>query len=240
MAKNSLIYSNYDDLEIDIFGDKSSLVLFTLFQNGSSEISVNQIAKTANVSVGLAHKVIKHLVYVGFVKSTGLRTNKKFYCAEAGSLLIGWIDQYSILKKTKRKAFEFADPNIAQLDNLNLVPAVHTAAKILFHSKATNLNSKEYYLSEWSKLPKIVEKLNLVEMDRGYQLLLIKPYYKSLVSLMNNNNVSESTLNSYELLTFLDLIHYPIRGLEQAEVLFKKSSFLKSISSWSKIENAIG
>jgi len=47
-------------------------------------------------------------------------------------------------------------------------------------------------------------------------------------------------MQAYAILTILDLLHFPVRGIEQAETLFRKTESIKSICNWSDIENAIG
>ncbi|GAB5411664.1 MAG: hypothetical protein ChlgKO_07780 [Chlamydiales bacterium] len=59
--------------------------------------------------------------------------------------------------------------------------------------------------------PKLEKKLQLLPKERGYEVLLIEPHYKSL--LTQNQNASSP------LLTFLDLYHFPLRGEEQAEFM---------------------
>jgi len=115
---------------------------------------------------------------------------------------------------------------------------LHSASSEIFHIKSTNLRLKEYYLPDWDLLPKIVSQLELQELDRGYELLLIKPYYSALIEKIKNDVHSSVWKKAYALLTVLDLCHFPIRGLEQAETLFRKTE-LKNICSWSEIERAI-
>ena len=86
---------------------------------------------------------------------------------------------------------------------------------------------------------KISDQLNLVELDRGYDVLLIKPYYSTLIERVYDKAQKEIWMKPYALLTVLDLIHFPVRGVEQAETLFKKTDYIKSICSWKEIENAI-
>jgi hypothetical protein len=57
---------------------------------------------------------------------------------------------------------------------------------------------------------------------------------------MNDESQKETWMKPYALLTVLDLLHFPVRGIEQAETLFRKTDYIKSICSWSDIENAIG
>ena len=120
-----------------------------------------------------------------------------------------------------------------------MFPALHTASSEIFHSKSTNLNRQEFYLLDWRQLPKIISQLGLQELDRGYEVLLIKPYYSSLLQKINDEPDNKIWKNAYAILTVLDLCHFPVRGIEQAETLFRKVE-LKNLCPWSEIERPIG
>ncbi len=245
MARTSILPIKSQNIEIDIYSNKSSLLLFWLLCNHSvaekDGFSVNALARDIGLSVGLTHKVIKQLVYNGIVIAKGLRTNKRFYLKLPKKLLTDWILHYSLIKKTKTKGFAAPAAKITEVEikKLGLIPALHTAAEY-FHIKSTNLRSKEYYVRSWEDLPKAIAHLDLQELDRGYELLLVKPYYSSLIEKIATSKKQSHWDKAYTLLTILDLYYFPIRGGEQAEVIFQKNEFLKSICTWKEIENAVG
>lgn len=240
MARSAILPIKGFDTEMDIYSNKSSLLLFWLLaqhdQMKSDGFSVNECAREIDISVGLAHKVVKQLVFNGMISAKGLRTSKKFYLKNPDKILIGWIQEYNLIRKTKTKGYAAPIDSI-NLEKYGLVQALHSASSELFHTKSTNLRLKEFYLRDWELLPKIVSQLGLQELDRGYELLLIKPYYSALLDKIKDNG-NKIWKDAYALLTVLDLCHFPIRGLEQAETLFRKTE-LKSICSWSEIERAI-
>jgi hypothetical protein len=241
MARTAILPIRSTDIEIDIYSNKSSLILFWLLVNHNQMqkmgFAVNEIARLTGTSAGLAHKVIKQLEYIGIITSKGLRTNKKFYLKLPGQLLVSWVKEYNLIKKTKTKGFAAFDANDSKL---KLIPALHTASAEYFKTKTTNLRLQEFYFLNWDKLPKTIDQLKLQELDRGYEVLLIKPYYSTLLERMNDKAQKETWMKPYALLTVLDLLHFPVRGIEQAETLFRKTDYIKSICSWSDIENAIG
>ncbi|MBC7420368.1 MAG: hypothetical protein H7328_06525 [Bdellovibrio sp.] len=230
------------DIEIDIYSNKSSLILFWLLayhiQIQKDGFSINELSRLTGTSIGLVHKVVKQLEYIGIITSKGLRTNKKFYLKYPDKLLIDWIKEYNLIKKTKTKGFAFFDRK-SNAGKLNLVPALHTASAEYFNLKTTNLRPQEYYLLNWDRLAKISNQLSLVELDRGYEVLLIKPYYSALIERVSSEIQKEIWMKPYAFLTVLDLLHFPVRGIEQAEALFRKMDDIKSICSWREIENAI-
>jgi hypothetical protein len=244
MAKSSILPTKHTDIEIDIFSNKSSMILFWLLiqhkRAKTSGFSINELSRQTSLSLGLVHKVVKQLEYNGIIVSKGFRTSKVFYLKSSNQLLIEWVKHYSLIKKTKTLGFAYGDA-ISSVDEkkYGLIPALHLASEKLYGSKGTNLKTREYYLSDWTIVPKLVEKFALQEMDRGYELLLIKPYYSALIEKVTVNS-SVTWEHSYALLTVLDLCHFPIRGVEQAERLYRKLPYLNSIATWIEVENAIG
>lgn len=244
MAKLAIVPTKVVDVEIDIFSNKSSLVLFWLMTHisalQSKGFSINELARDIGISVGQVYKVIKQLEYDGIISSKGLRTNKKFYFKNPSQLIVSWVKHYNLVRKTKTKGFVKVSPGLDLIQKkLDLVPALHTAASKVFNLKITNLRQNEFYLLNWEKLPKLIKELDLVELDRGYDVLIIKPYYTALLEKFNRDRDSDTWKSAFKLLTILDLTHFPIRGIEQAEALFKNSQF-KVICPWREIENVIG
>lgn len=241
MAKSAVLPLKATEPEMDIYSNKSSLILFWLLINHdhvkSEGFSVNELSRLTGTSAGLVHKIVKQLEYEGIVIAKGLRTGKKFYLKSPDKILLSWVGEYSLIRKVKTKGYAAFDVGSAK-NKLNLVPALHTASNELFHLKTTNLKTKEFYLLNWKNLPKLTEQLDLIELDRGYEVLLIKPYYTSLIEKVFDGT-DKKWIQAYEVLTLLDLLHFPLRGIEQAETLFRKSETLKNISSWSAIENEV-
>lgn len=69
--------------------------------------------------------------------------------------------------------------------------------------------------------------LQLEPQERGYEVLLIEVYYESLLNLGVNQGKGLKVCPV--LLTFLDLYHFPLRGLEQAEFMAERAPELKRI-----------
>lgn len=244
MAKLAILPNSPLGVEIDVFSNKSSIILFWLLVNHKQlkdkGFSINELSRVTGLSIGLVHKVVRQLEYNGIIVAKGLRTNKKFFLKSADKILIDWVKNYNLIKKTKTKGYSFAGLNKEfNWNELGLLPALHTAAADLFKIKASNIKSKEYYLLDWDNLDRVESDLNLEELDRGYEFLLIKPYYSELLKKVTDARFENDWFNAYSILTVLDLCHFPLRGVEQAEVMFKKSEILKSICTWSSLENAI-
>lgn len=237
MKGRFLLGSNRAPLESNIFADKSALILDWLLRVGidKKEFSLREVAKETGVSVGRVQKVFGVLVLKGFLQIEGMRTAKRFFFKKSNLLLKSWLEQYSIVKKCKmwtyRSGFQGKAELLEALKKSNLSPkvalALHSAAEA-HRCKNTNLNALELYMLEPSVRSKLEDVLQLEPQERGYEVLLIEPYYKSLLNL-DGRDSSKSVRACPPLLTFLDLYHFPLRGLEQAEFMAERIPELKRI-----------
>lgn len=236
MKGRFLIGSNEKSAEGNIYSDKSALILNWLLQEGlkSQELSLRNVAKETGVSLGLVQRVFEILVLKGILQTEGVRTAKKFFLKNPKLLLERWLEQYSIVKKCKmrtyRSGFQDKTELLEALKKSNLSKkvalALHSAAEA-YGCKNTNLNTLELYLLDPFVRPQLEKKLLLEPQERGYEVLLIEPYYKSL--LKNAYDSSQDINGSPPILTFLDLYHFPLRGQEQAEFMAARLPELKRI-----------
>ena len=116
-----------------------------------------------------------------------------------------------------------------------VVLALHSAAKALGYQN-TNLQTLELYLAEPGIRLDIEKVLELEPQEKGYEVLLIEPYYKSMLGSDGlpqkpdkQKNPSIFLRHTSTLLTFLDLYHFPLRGREQAEFMVQRVIELKHI-----------
>lgn len=236
MEGRFLIGSNEKPVEGNIYSDKSSVVLDWLLREGlkSRELSVRNVSKEAGVSLGSVQRVFGTLVLKGILQVEGIRTAKKFFLKNPKRLLEIWLEHYSIVKKCKMRTYHSGFQDKAELlevikkSNLSkkVALALHSAAEA-YGYKNTNLNTLELYLLDPLVRPQLEKKLLLEPQERGYEVLLIEPYYKSL--LKNNCDANLDINVSPSILTFLDLYHFPLRGQEQAEFMAERLPELKRI-----------
>ncbi|HSX13396.1 MAG TPA: type IV toxin-antitoxin system AbiEi family antitoxin [Chlamydiales bacterium] len=234
MKGQFLISSHTAPLESNIYADKSALVLDWLLRVaiGKTEFSLREVAKETGVSIGLVQKVLGALAFKGILQTEGVRTAKKFSFKKPRLLLNNWLEHYSIVKKCKMKTYRSAFQGKGELlealkkANLNqkVALALHSAAEA-HGCKNTNLSTLELYVWDSAVRLKLEEALKLEPQERGYEVLLIEPYYKSLLNLGSAKDMKMSSA----LLTFLDLYHFPLRGREQAEFMAQRIAELKRI-----------
>lgn len=236
MKGRFLVGSHEKPVEGNIYSDKSAVVLDWLLREGinSRELSVRNVSKEAGVSLGAVQRVFGTLVLKGILQFEGIRTAKKFFLKDPKRLLESWLEHYSIVKKCKmrtyRSGFQDKEELLEALKKSNLSKkvalALHSAAEAHGY-KNTNLNTLELYLLDPLVRPQLEKKLLLEPQERGYEVLLIEPYYKSL--LKNASGLDLDINVSPSILTFLDLYHFPLRGQEQAEFMAERLPELKRI-----------
>lgn len=237
MKKRQLIGSNATFAEPNIYGDKSSLILEWLLLKGiqKKQFSIREIANETGVSLGQVQKVISVLTMNGHLVSEGVRTAKKFVLNKPKIILKEWLEHYNITKKCKMFTYSAGiQGNKRLLDTLKKTNLTNTVTLALHSSadalgfKNTNLATLELYVPNSTVRGQIEEILQLEPQERGYEVLLIEPYYKSMIN-HSQNQQTEHIRNSPPLLTFLDLYHFPLRGQEQAEFMAERMTELKRI-----------
>jgi hypothetical protein len=236
MKGRFLVSSHEDPAEGNIYADKSALILDWLLREGISKesFSLREIVKETGVSIGLVQRVFSILVLKGFLQVEGVRTAKKFFFKKPKELLESWLEHYSIVKKCKTRTYRSALSGKPEwikalkqsgLDQ-DVVLALHSAAEAQGY-KNTNLDALELYLLNPSMRAKLEKALQLEPQERGYEVLLIEPYYKTFIK--QNAKRGKGIRVCPLLLVFLDLYHFPLRGQEQAEFIAQRAPEMKRI-----------
>ena len=220
---------NEDPAEGNVYADKSSLVLDWLLREGLSKesFSLREVAKETKVSLGLVQRVLNILVLKGLLQVEGVRTAKRFLFNKPKELLESWVEHYSIVKKCKIRTYRSALSGKSEWFKAlkksgleqSVILALHSAAEAL-ELKNTNLEGLELYVLDPSVRAKLENALQLEPQERGYEVLLIEPYYESLLNLEVSSGKSIRACPAF--LTFLDLYHFPLRGREQAEFMAER------------------
>ena len=186
------------------------------------------------MSVGLVQRVFGILVSKGILKTEGERTAKKFFFKKPSLLLISWLEEYSIVKKCKVRTYRSGFSEKAELLDALKKSKLSQKVSLALHSAAeahgyknTNLNTLELYVLDSTARSKLEDALQLEPQERGYEVLLIEPYYESLLNLEVSSGKSVRACPFF--LTFLDLFHFPLRGREQTEFMAERVLDLKRI-----------
>lgn len=237
MKGQFLIGSNESFIESNIYADKSSVILDWLLRKGilADFFSLREIQRETNISLGLIQKVLETLVFKGFVQVEGVRTGKKFKLKKPHLLLKSWIESYDILKKCKTWSYQTGFSSKSEMFKAlrksklgeQVALSLHSAAEA-YKCKNTNLNTLELYIADIKAKAKLEDILQLEPQEKGYQVLMIQPYYKHLIT--HSENFIDNIRVTSSLLTFLDLYHFPLRGHEQAEFMAERILELKRIN----------
>ncbi len=221
----------------NIYANKSSVVLKWLLYEGiaKKDFSLREVVRETQISLGLVQRTFEALTLNGCLKLTGVRTAKKFSIKKPEKLLELWLTHYNILMKCKLRSYStgFAERKqlLQALKNSGLqqhvVLALHSAAEA-HGCKNTNLQTLELYVMKPGIRDQIEKALQLHPQERSYEVLLIEPYYKSLLAQTSKTEQTELLCTS-PLLTLLDLYHFPLRGQEQAEFMVERTPELKRI-----------
>lgn len=236
MKGRFLVSSSEGTAEVNVYADKSAVILDWLLREGMSKenFSLREVVKEVGVSIGLVQRVFNILVLKGLLQVEGIRTAKKFFFKKSKELLESWLEHYSIVKKCKIRTYRSALAGKSEwfkalkhsgLDQ-SVILALHSAAEAHGY-KNTNLEALELYLLDPSIRAKLESVLQLEPQERGYEVLLIEPYYK--MSLKQNVKKGKDIGISPIILTFLDLYHFPLRGREQAEFIALRAPEIKRI-----------
>ncbi len=238
MKGKFLVSSQKAFVEGNIYADRSALVLDWILRVGvdREQFAMREVVRDRDVSVGLVQKVFEVLVMNGFLQAVGVRTAKRFAIKKPELLLKSWLDHYSIVKKCKMRTYKtgFSNTQEAFKELMNsdfknkIALSLHSAAE-MYGTKNTNLQTLELYLLDSNVRHQLEEFLHLDPQERGYEILLIEPYYKSLLKHVLKDKSIEKMAVSPILLTFLDLYHFPLRGIEQAEFMAERLPELKRI-----------
>lgn len=224
-------------IEYDIYADKSALVLEWLLTIGiqKKDFSIREVSRDRGVSLGLVHKIFKELVLKGYLVTKGFKTAKQFSVKKAPEILKDWMDHYAIVRKCKLRTYRsLFDKDHAKFVleqsqyGKEVVLALHSSAEA-YGIKNSNLETLELYLMKPKNRIEIESLLKLEPQEKGYEVLLIEPYYKSLLSFYIQQGKGKKIFSSPALLTFLDLYHFPLRGHEQAEFMADRIEEIKRI-----------
>lgn len=245
MSKRFLVATNESFAEANVYAGKSSLVLYWLLKDGASRsaFSLREVAKETGVSLGLVQRIFETLVWQGLLHTSGVRTAKKFALKNPGKLLENWLQNYSIVKKCKMRTYSSALQDKGELiaslkasgHTQSVVLALHSAAA-QYGVKHSNLTTLELYLLDPDIRLKLEKDLSLEPKERGYEVLLIEPYYKPM--LVKHKMLIHGLHVAPPLLAYLDLYHFPLRGLEQAEFMEKRLPELKQMTSHGKADKS--
>ncbi len=225
----------------NIFAKRSSLILHDLLVEQEEPFRIRGLSEKTGLSVGLVHRVLSELAHDGFVRVEGIRTAKDYRVERRAELMELWLSSYRIADRCRLHTYNTAYSEKEILKALTSSPLAESAVLALHSScrqfgySYTNLETTELYLRDKDKREEFERLLYLEPQERGYQVLLIEPYYSEIIERRMSR--SKNLLVSPPFLSFLDLYHFPLRGQEQAEYLLGKHPALRILAAAMKKDN---
>ena len=221
--------------EANVYADKASVVLEWLLRRGVDRktFGVREAMRATGISIGLVQRVFAYLVKQGVLHTQGVRTAKRFFLAHPQRLLEEWSAHYSIVKKCRMWTYRTSLHTREALLEILKQPKWRKTTTLALHSAAaadgfiySNLPTLELYLTDPDTRPLLEEALHLEPQERGYEVLLLEPYYKRL---LHQSHLVNELRSPPLLLTYLDLYHFPLRGREGAEFISQRADLFKRI-----------
>lgn len=207
----------------DLFADKASLIFRAMFDQPKKTWRVHELAEAIDVTPGFVSKITNAMKQRGYVAKTeaGLRL------INARSALDDWVYTYSYRKNQENKYFCMASSakevigrlkEVNQLDNVDYALALQAGAYLV--ASHAEFDVVHFYVKDQVAHKKLVNLLNLKGVDKGQNVIILDPYYRQS-AFYGKRKIDDLWVVS-DLQLYIDLYNYPLRGLEQAEYLYRK------------------
>ncbi len=204
-----------------LFSPKSTRVIRILLENASRIWLFKELASTTQVSLGQTYNVIRKLIDEEYLK----RTEKGIKLAKPSELLERWSTVYKVAQTNKMESFYLSE-NVYR----RLIKRIADIAEKENYSYAFTLFAGANLITPWVRTPhmhlyllgnikEFAEKTNLKPVTSGGNVHLILPYDEGV---FNPIQMIEGVKIVGNIQLYLDLVNYPARGKEQAEVLREK------------------
>ena len=217
--------SNYPNPNVEkrnvrsIFSSKSARIVRVMLCSPKKLWQVQELAKEANVSLGLAYKVKERLLDFEYAKEE----KKKIYLLHPQEILSKWSNNYSFRKNKLYDCFSLKNvKDIEKALSIYCKKEQIQYALTLFSGAALVAPFARYtrgfaYIDNYIR--EVVEALDLKIVDSGANFTLMEPYDKGI--FYNLSYIDDiKVVNDIQL--YLDLFSYKGRGEESAQFLLKQ------------------
>ncbi|MFN0116987.1 MAG: hypothetical protein ACKVQC_01670 [Elusimicrobiota bacterium] len=213
-----------------VFQDKASIVLRAMLRDPTRKWVARDFVQEYGVSIGLVAKVLRELRNRGFIegKDRGrlaeavlrgrddiLKQWTSFYSMEKNKFVVLYSEQKDILKHLKN----YFEKKSEKSSTFALT--LHSGANLLtgMHVRDSNMYLYMNFTRFKENVLKLRQALNLKELKQGGNVFIFNPYYKNSVFFTHRSVQGFPVVSDLQL--YLDLFHFPQRGLEQAEMLLR-------------------
>lgn len=213
------------ELPLNLFTDRASHVLRALLGEPNRSWGVRELQRRTGVSVGFISRLVGALHQEGFLRRQG----KGFVLQQPAELLEQWTRAYSYKKSPASRWFcPRATPErilqrlreVTRDSTHDYALTLHAGAALVaphtrFPGVHLYIGGVERYTAEayWR------EQLELIDSPGDANVHLLWPYYRSGVFFDRRWIDGLSVVSDIQL--YLDLVHFPARGEEQAAHLYQ-------------------
>ena len=212
-----------------VFHDKASLVLRAMLREPELKWVARDFVKECDVSIGLASKVMKELRSRGFIKGKDRGRLAEATLRDQDEIVKQWVNFYSVEKNQVSVLYSEDKEILTRLrDHFKNKDEKGTPYALTLHSGANlatgfvrDPNVYFYMQSErfTENVLKLRQALNLKELKLGGNIFIFNPHYKNSIFFGLRSVQGYPVVSNLQL--YLDLFHFPQRGLEQAEMLMR-------------------
>jgi hypothetical protein len=204
---------------------RAGVIAQALLLDPRRDWGVHILAQAANVSPGLAHRVLQRLEAAGIIESSGAGPAKVRRVADPTALLDLWAEESRDRGAARSRAFrlaqtprELAEGVAHDLDANDIAYAVTgAAAASLVAPSVTALPVTEIWVTEAVAVATLLRVIGAEPADSGSNLALLQARDDLALSFRRQTALGVWTVNPFRL--YLDLRADPRRGREQADHL---------------------
>ena len=202
-----------------IYSPKSERILRVLIVYPYRTWKVIDLAKVAQVSLGMITHVSKKLIEEEWLKKTsqGISLNQPEH------LLADWSDNYTIKRNVQSNYFSLKplqelEIEIADICNKMNIPYALTGFSAC-NRLAPMVRGQRAMIYISRDIDSVAEKVGLKPVESGANIILIQPYDDGVFW---NGKLIDDLVISEPIQVYLDLKRFPGRGEEAADFLFRE------------------
>ncbi|MBU4266437.1 MAG: hypothetical protein KKE96_04330 [Candidatus Altiarchaeota archaeon] len=205
----------------ELFSPKASRVARVMLEEPKRKWTLSELAKTAEISLGYVHRVVKKLQDHEFVSRD---MESKLVLDKPGELLEQWTKKYNFSDNTIHTYYSF-QKNITEFmkkvskaskNKLEYAMTLHSGAYLI--APYVRFTDVHFYVKPMD-VEKWVKKLDLRPVESGGTIHLVEPFDEGVFYGRQTVKGIKVVCNTQ---LYLDLYNYPARGKEQAKFLRKK------------------
>lgn len=204
-----------------LFSPKSTRVIRIILENPSKRWLFKDLTSAAGVSLGQTYNVVKKLIDEEYLE----KTKKGVRLSKPSELLERWSSVYKIMQMNKVESFYLSEnvyktlikrlADIAEKGNYRYAFTLFAGANFII----PYVRTPHVHLYLLDNIEEFTKKANLKPVTSGGNVHLILPYDEGV---FNPIQTIERVRVVGKIQLHLDLLNYPARGKEQAEVLREK------------------